>query len=180
LRKVAGRGWPTFQVAFRDLANTRVTPLRLRWIKIANIFPDTIVTGLKKTGEKMIRYVLRMKPTQRVGHLSVEEPPLIVIASRDECRQAFHRSVAISKSLRQSQARSPRPVREARPRLAMTVVKVFQQALQAGFPDLANTRVTPLRLRWIEIANIFPDTIVTGLKKTGEIMIHYALRMKPT
>ena len=58
------RGGPPSRLVLR-------VPYCLRWIKIANIFPDTIVTGLKKTGEKMIHYALRMKLTQRVGHPSI-------------------------------------------------------------------------------------------------------------
>jgi len=57
--------------------------------------------------------------------------------------EAGHRSAAISKSLRQSHPRSPRHDREMRSRLAMTVLGLFQQTLEAEHDRFGQGQVTP-------------------------------------
>jgi hypothetical protein len=60
-------------------------------------------------------------------------------------RQVGHRSAAISKSLWQSHPRSPRYDRETRSRLAMTVVRVFQQAPLRRGASAIGGRTSPRR-----------------------------------
>ena len=83
--------------------------------------PPRLVLSLSKGVRHYYSVMLRFKGL-------LKNPVLSSLRAETARREAGHRSAAISKLLLLRHLRSPRPAREARSRLAMTGLWVFQQA----------------------------------------------------